>query len=288
MHFSAFGGDMKRLLLLPILLASTSVFANLALDHHDDDDHLGSAHHSGTGKVYHDGDFIEFSLSFDAACYSDRSNSWNNVTNNVASFIEWLNSERDQLGEVVSYDVDPINVWRSDNSYAIDGCNGTHYAAQSIKVTLYKAEGNSSLHTDLVQDFYGRLQEAVWPLSYTEEGELPSRVSTTITGIEKGLYEETADALRITAKGIARSKATQDFLSFLGEDYHGTWYLQSVDFREHDFSPVYRSSVEAYPAVPPAPGGFPAPALLKLKPLSLSVTGNFHFVFDVQYGSMSL
>lgn len=279
-----------RKFLLPMLLLSTSLLATGALDHNDD--HLGSASHSGTGKVNHDGDFIEFTINFDAACYAARESSWDYVSQNISSFLQWLDEERYATGEDLSYSVEPINLWRNDNIYGSDPCNGTYYATQSVKLTYNKAVGAASLYADAIQDFYSRLQSAVWPLSHIEVGDVPARVTTNIINIEKGLYEETADNLRIAAKAKAQDKATQDFLAFLGADYQGVWYLQSVDFRERDYSLNYRTSVEAYPA-PAVPGGvgggggLPAPALLKLKPITISLTGDFHFVFDVRYWHMN-
>lgn len=272
---------MKRIAFFSMLLMSMGIFA----DHHSGD-RFGSAHHSGTGKVYHDGDFIEFSLSFDAECYAERANSWNYVATNVTTFLDWLNQERANQAEFIEYVVEPINVWRRDaNNFGDDACSGTYFASQHVKLVLNKPEAASALYADSIQAFYGRLQEAIWPLSLNNGGELPSSVSTTITGIEKGIYEETADDLRINAKAIAQTKATKDFLSFLGDGYDGTWYLESVDFRERDYSGYYKESVDSVAAAPMPPGGSPAPALLKLKPLKLSVTGNFLFRFEIQLGN---
>lgn len=166
---------MKKIL-LPLLMLSTSIFANNALHHSD---HLGSANHSGTGKVYHDGDYIEFNLSFEAACYADRTNSWDYVAQNVATFLDWANLEVDQ-GSNLTWDVEPLNLWRNEQYYTGDSCSGTYTASQSIKLVLNKSEGTHSLHVDAIQDFYQRLQTAIWPLSQNESGELPSRVATTI------------------------------------------------------------------------------------------------------------
>jgi hypothetical protein len=267
---------MKKLVILVLLLA-TSIFAT--------SERLGSAYHTGTGKIHHDGDFIEFSLSFDASCFADRTTAWNYVTGNVSTFLNWLD-EQELDGEILDYTIDPISIY-GNGPYIPDPCSGTFNAQQWVKVSLTKAEGAIALHNVSIQNFYGELQQAIWPLNLSEENEYPSRVTTTVNSIEKGIFEDTADSLRIAAKAKAREKATTDFLAFLGEDYLGGWYLQTVDFREGSPN-YYRTSVDAIPA--PALGAgdaAPTEALLKLTPLSITITGVFHFVFEVDFRNIN-
>lgn len=279
---------MLKISLLSLLLASNAMFANPQIkavgDHYD----VADAYHSGTGKVYHDGDFIEFTLSFDSSCYADRAEAWNHVANNVATFSEWLNLERANYEtDALVHDIEPITIWRRDaHSYDVDGCGNTYTASQIVKLKLNRNAEASALNVDSIQAFYADLQAVVWPLNQESLGDLNSRYSTTISNIEKGLYEETADSLRVLAKNLAREKATKDFLSTLGEDFSRGWYLISADYREQDHSNYYRSNVEIYPgaALPPVPGvpGIPVESSLKLKPLSISVFGNFHYVYDIK------
>lgn len=245
----------------------------------------GNAYHSGTGKVLHDGDFIEFSLNFEASCYDTRTAALNQVVNNVATFTDWLNSEKANYeSEAITHEADPINVWRKGNNHYDNECAGKYFASQSLVLTLNKANEASALHADLIQDFYQELQLVVWPLNLANNEPEQARISTTISDVQKGVYESTADDLRIAAKAKARNKATNDFLAFLGPDYQGTWWLHSADFREQSYSGLLKTSVERYADSAVAPllpgsGEPPIPASLKLKPLSLSVTGNFHFIY---------
>ncbi len=274
---------MQKIALLSMLLCLNVFAGQVKID-----GHLGTAYHRNTGTVQHDGDFVDFYLSFDASCYADRGSAYNHVAENVNSFLSWINLEREaSIFGALEYDADPINIWRRDtNYYDIDACNGKFYASQAIKLTLHKAAGVNALQSDFIQSFYSELQETIWNLNHIESGDVPSVVSTNISSIEKGIYEETADYLRTSAKAIAQAKATNDFLAFLGPNYWGAWYLQTVDFRETDYSNL-KVAVDNY-AVPGEIGGSgaPVPAILKLKPLSVSLTGNFVFIFDVRHGTM--
>lgn len=278
---------MKQVL-ISMLFLSASLLANAPLHH--DGARLGDAYHNGSGKVFHDGDFIEFGLAFTADCYADQAHAWDNVARNASTFLEWLDAELNNNGENIEWNVEPLNVWHESNYYGNneDACDNTFKASQEIKVFLKKAEGTKTLHGDAIQAFYARLQTAIWPLNHVDVGHELSHVITKIESIEKGIYEETADDLRIAAKIKAQAKATKDFLAFLGADYKGTWWLQSVDFREGNHASYYKESLDVV-AAPGAIGGGPVfqPAQLKLKPLSLLVSGNFHFVFDVSLHNMN-
>jgi hypothetical protein len=271
---------MLRSAFLFLLLVSATSIA------HRDDNDFGNAYHNGKAEVYHDGDYVEFSIQFESRCLNDRLNAWNYVANNVETFSNWLNNERiNYQGGSFNYVVEPLNIWQKNKDHysydAEDSCADTYYARQTLKITVHKSEGIVALSGDAIQSFYNQIQRQVWALNTN------NNVNTTVTNIEKGIYEQTADELRRLAKAKALDKAKKDFLFFLGADYEGTWYLQSVDFREgsHNYAEL-RSSVDSIaPVVFPAPPGVEEPAfsVLKLEPLTFNVSGQFHFVYELKY-----
>jgi hypothetical protein len=249
--------------------------------HHDDnaDHHHGSAWYSGAGKVYHDGDYIEFSIDFTSKCFADRDQPWSEVNNNVATFVEWANIERTDLNTNIEYSIGPIKSGQED-SYGDDECDGSYYVTQNIKLTLKKTEGSEAIDHTSLEDFYARLQAVVWPLQAVHAGERVATTFTNISTITKGVYESTVNALRRQAQSLARDRAIEDFRYFLGENYTGNWYLQSADYREYIFD---RFPISGGGMASPSykEGSLPVPATLKLDPLSIDVIGNFHFVFDI-------
>ncbi len=267
---------MIRITLISLFMAATSLLASTPRGEFE-----GTAFHSGTGKVSHDGDFIEFSLRFEAACFDERTEAWNQVVNNVSTFSQWVDfAKADALTRALRYDAEPVNIYRKDaNHYDSDGCEGKYFASQVITLVLDKSDEEVALNPDVIQNFYAELQKLLWPLNQPGNEANHNRLSAIISDVEKGIYENTADALRIAGKAKAQTKATQDFLAFLGPNYQGVWHLQSVDFRERDYSGSYKVALES--AIPAsAPDASPLPATLKLKPLYFSVTGNFTFVYN--------
>lgn len=266
---------MKTSILFPILLISSSLSAYTPREHE------GNVYQTGTGDVYHDGDYIQFSINFEAACFADRLGAKNSIVQNVASFEDWLKQEKiTHDGGAIIYEIDPLNEWyKEGNGYSPSPCDGTYYANQNLTVTLNKSDADVSLINNSVQSFYSELQQKTWPLNYSLD-DTKARVATSITNIVKGVYEATADQLRIAAKAKARAKAEGDFLAFLGPNFQGTWYLRSADFRENNYGYALKVGVEsANPPLPPSLGDTPIPARLKLKPLHVSATGNFHYVY---------
>lgn len=264
---------MFKISFLSAILAATSVLASTPRG----EDYLYQS--DGTGVAYHNGDFVDYELSFEANCFDDRTVASNEVVNNVARFAEWVDLAKAKTsGETIIYTVDPINV--SKNRWDTDTiCHGKYYAKQNVKLVLKKGNEASALSDDLVQGFYQDLQQAIWPLHTEGNDESGWNIATTINNVVKGVYETTADAMRRLAKGNARNKATADFIDFLGTTFQGTWRLQRVDFTQKNYNGVYTSSVEKVVPELAAPGEF-IPATLKLEPLSLSVSGNFYFVYN--------
>ncbi len=263
---------MIKISFLSLILATTSALALTPRG----EDYLYQS--DGTGVAYHNGDFVDFHLTFEANCFDDRTVASNEVVNNVARFAEWVDLAKAQSSGEIIYTIDPISI--SKNRWDIDtACHGKYYAKQNVKLVLKKGAEASALNDDLVQGFYQDLQQAVWPLHTEGNEDSGWNVTTAIENVVKGVYEATADTMRRWAKSNARNKVTADFIDFLGPDFKGTWHLQRVDFTKKDYSGVYTSSVEKVAPELAAPGEF-IPATLKLEPLSLSVSGNFYFVYN--------
>jgi hypothetical protein len=275
------GGSMLKIAFLSMLLASTAGLADSW------ENYIGNAYHGGEGKVYHDGDFVEFGLEFESKCFDNHTDSWNHVTTNVNAVLSWLDQERISLSSgILDHQVETINSWRRDNeNYATNNdCAGKYFTSQSVKIKLHKADG-SSLSNDYIQAFHEQLESLVWSLNRNHNNNALAQVNTKVNNIQKGIYDETADQIRRDAKALALKKATEDFKYFLGAEYRGRWYLQSVDFREgNDFS---NNRLYVSAAIPPVYelGSTHVPSVLKLEPLSFSVNGTFHFIYDIRHRS---
>lgn len=269
---------MFRISILSIMLASSALFADQSImavgDHYD----TGEAYHVGLTKVTHDGDYVEFLVSFGASCYANQDDALNNITANVTSFVAWLNEERVARNEgVISHYSYPINVWQLDNSiYDASGCGGTYQGTQTIKIIVNRPAYAAALETGLIQDFYNELHGVIAPYN-TKTHDALFYNSAQIISVQKGLYEDTVDNLRIAAKIRAQERATKDFLATLGDDYNGQWYLIGADYREQHNAPYLGIGAGAA-ALP-----YPIPtAYLDLGPIELNVSGSFHFVYDLK------
>lgn len=260
--------------LLSFLLLSSALMASQPRGHE------GNIYQTGTGTITHDGDFMDFTLNFESACFDDQIEASNRVIANVATIQTWLSTDKTMhRGGNISFSLQPISTWRKEaNGYGEDHCAGTYYASQTLVISVFKVNCNHGLNDDAVQEFYGQLQQKIWPFMYTHDDN-KAYTSATITTIEKGLLEATADGMRVAAKAKAYSKAESDFLAFLGSNFQGTWFLHSADFREPGHTASLKIEIDSHNGAG-AYGDTPIPATLKLKPVSISATGNFHFVYN--------
>lgn len=266
---------MLRLSILFMLMLSAITYA------HEGHDQVGTATHRGSAAVLHDGDYIDFSLNFEAACYQNQHDPRARVIENVNGFVQWLGQARSAYAGVIDYRVGLINVSRRDNPYIGgpgEGCVNKYDAQQSVTVTLNRSEGEAFLDSEIIQGFFNDLQIAISPLNFTDDSETDAYVTTKISSVQKGVWEETSELLRINAKLKAKAKATRDFLAILREDYQGWWHLHSVDFGSRNYSDVLPVAI----AEGGQGGGYADLSVLRLEPIRFEVEGNFIFHFEVR------
>jgi len=268
---------MLKLNVFSLLVLFNAAFAGS--DHSD----IGSAIHLGASKIYHDGDYIDFTLWFRATCYNDASASRSEVIRSVDDLLQWLNQERAYLaGGGVSYSVGLISVWKNNQSWSNDEyeCQAKYNASQKVIVRLRRLEHEQVLDTDVAKQFFNSLQIALGSINSRAESQGYASFQANITSVQKDIFEGTVDALRIAAKAKAQEKATKDFLAFLGENYHGYWHLHKVDFSTPSYAPpIFR-----------AEAGFQTGNIgddqllseLSLEPITFSIEGSFLFYFQVR------
>lgn len=270
---------MLRISLISLLIASSSLFAH----YHFERDIIGTAMHHGQASVTHDGDFVDFALEFSAACYDQQEDARRAVIANVDRLLVWLNTT------VISYDanldhhVDLIYVWRNENSYGeyTDLCKNKHYARQNVSIRVNRLPEINALNDEMIQNIFEDLQGVIALANYTNADDVNSWVGGQIASVQKGIFAETAEVLRIQAKAKAQARATRDFLAFLGPNYTSWWRLQSVDFTASNPYGLFIPQV-----VEPRIGGNIADGIsysvIRLEPITVSVDGNFVFHFEAQ------
>lgn len=272
---------MLRISVLSTLLISSIAFAH----HHDRHERVGSAIHTGTGEVWHNGDYVEFTLDFSASCLERSVDARTAVVGNVAVFESWLHELRTTVGYgEIDYNIGLINIGRNNDWDAEenDPCYNRYDARQYVEVRLSRLTTDEDLSDDVVQNFFNEIQLAVGPLNSEGVDDNPNAtIAGRVTSVDKGIWEETNDNLRIAAKAKARAQATRDFLAFLGPDYPGAWHLHSVDFSDNRYSGGGLSTGVAMEAPGGQSGEGPALSVLKLRPLSVDVEGEFLFHFDI-------
>jgi len=267
---------MHRLTFLTIFLMAASSFAN---------NDVGNAIYGGSAKVYHEGDFVTYQLKFKSSCYSDQTAAWNSINNDVGVFKEWIDNQIDRTESGnIDYNIALISTWQGTRQYygggEEDPCLNKYYASQDIQITQTKPAETDFIDPELVKGFYNELHSILWPLNDLEESDVNARSAAKVDAVKKGIFSSTVDQMRRAAQAQAREQATQDFLSFLGADYDGHWHLHQINFTSERYRSDNESSIPTDGA--PARGGIPAPAQIKLRPLSFSVVGNFLFHFDIR------
>lgn len=269
-----------RIAIIGFLIFSTGGFS-----HHDD---VGTATYKNVARVQHDGDFIEFSLALTSNCYQDPQIARGHVVGNVDVITEWINNHSANYEASLDYSIKLINVGRSSGpdyphypGQPAFFCPGLYFAQQEINIRLNKFNGEESLSDDVILSFFNDLQIITGPLNYIDT-QTNSGVETKIISINKGIFDDTAEILRLRAKEKAKQKATRDFLAFLGPDYRGSWHLHSIeindlDYGSHFIAVPFGGQIGNTPIFGPEA---PILSTIKLEPLVISVDGIFVFYFD--------
>ncbi|MCA9506917.1 MAG: hypothetical protein KC505_00670 [Myxococcales bacterium] len=263
---------MIKASIFSLIFAATSLLASTANTEYN------YYQSGGEGRTYHDGDYIKFTLSFNAECFEDRTEASNYVVNNLNHFRDWIELK----SQKISYTINPISLSQQNHSWDRERpCDNKYFAAQKLTLTLEKGDEANALDNETVQNFYQELQQAIWPLHTEGDENNLNHVTSGIDNIYKGVYEHTADNMRRIARRVAQKKATDDFIDFLGDDFQGQWRLQKVDFIQRGYSDFTSKSV--VPAAAPIAENHEIfiPATLKLEPLSVEVSGDFYFVYNL-------
>ncbi len=268
-----------------IAIISLLIFSSLAFSHHDD---VGKASYKNVARVQHDGDFIEFSLALTSSCYQDPQTARGLVVGNVEIITEWIANTSANYEGVLDYSINLINVGRQSGpdfpSYPVSPgffCPGLYFAQQDVSIRLNKLDGDESLSEDVILGFFNDLQIITGQLNHIDTDN-NSGVETKIISINKGIFDETGEILRLAAKEKAKQKATRDFLAFLGRDYRGSWHLHSIEINDIDYGPhfipvPFGGQIGNAPIFGP---GAPILSTIKLEPIVISVEGNFVFYFQ--------
>jgi hypothetical protein len=236
---------------------------------------------SSRAKVKHDGDFIEFFLQSSSVCQEKVQEARSLVIGNTDALAQWVNEMR--AGYNLDYSVELIDVGRHTDGYNYGinsyGCPGMYFASQQVKITLNKNESDQALKEDLINNFFNELQTSTGKLNSDHLSyEYPTE--TKILLVQKGIFEKTAELLQLAAKEKAKQKATRDFLAFLGPDYVGSWYLQSVEMSDHDDQFLSMAPSGGQYGNKALPEGEAVLSTIKLEPITVSVAGSFRFYFE--------
>lgn len=290
---------MKFLSLLSIMMST------LLMAHNHDT--MGDATHRGYGEIFHDGDYVNFNVEFNASCYFSAADARNRVVEQVRIFEDWLRGNEASSGDIV-YHIGLINISEGySGGYNVIPvpppytgapmlppdiamppsflnnvkCSQGHYASQRVMVTFNRLATARHLDNELVQGFFNELQIAIASLNLREPHDRYASFKTEINSVEKGIWQTTATQIRIAAKALAQAQATEDFLSCLGAEYRGVWHLHSVNFSDRYYSGGLASDVAMAPMPGSQMGEGPALSILKLTPIRFAVEGSFVFHFSV-------
>lgn len=259
----------------------------------------------GDATVKHDGDYVVYSINFDSSCYTEEQDAITEVSNGVAGFASWLdNLILDFNSGTVEYWADLQTTSRDSNRYVYhyygddnrieNPCYEKYSTHQSLSVRVTKLDDVVAISRGVVQGIYDQLFRFLWP--YNHRGiEAHSWASAKVTGVEKGVNDETLERMKERAYANARSVATARFLATLGGDYVGQWYFANADFTDERYISYRHKSLASDAAImPPAAGPvgpIPEPPIsqtvINLEPLEYSVDGVFEFGFSRDYNDVT-
>lgn len=286
------------------LFISTTLLISTSVQSHN----YGKIRVPSSGKVSHNGDYAVYDLNFTSSCYMQESDSISRVSSHVLAMVNWLDRKASSFDNGhLEYTVGLIHSYSDENRYLDSGvypvypgepiterdenpCYRTHSTYQNVSIKLTRAADVHMLDSNTIQEFYNEIYAFLWPLNLTENTETHAYASAKVTNVNKGVFEGTLESMREAAYAKATQNATRSFLSILGADYHGTWFLNGADFTNYQVfanSSAHMDEAMILPA--PVHGGAPdpIPTIIKLDPLSYSVDGTYEFSYSYDFNERS-
>lgn len=281
-----------RLLLAVATLGSFAVSAD-----------YGKVRLPGEATIHHDGDYIDYSLRFEANCYAEEQDSIRDVVNAVAGFVSWLDNRALSFSDGsidkqvnLSSTVKDINPYL-DHYYGIpdenriaNPCFQKYSTSQYVSVRVNRASHLPAITNSMVQSVYDEIYQYLWPLNRLFDAPANVYISAKVIDVRKGVHDETLEVMKERAYAHAARVATRRFLAVLGENFGGRWFFHGADFTHERHTSMRHFDIEADAAIAPMPGTVlpPAfevapPAIIKLEPLSYYADGVFEFGFTRDY-----